>query len=322
MGKFIKKLSKDLKSKKVKATILFTEGWNKTIQEAAIQLKKEGIVEPVLLFEKKNNINAIKNIKQIIMSDIKLDYYAKRLYEIRKHKNLSIEEAQVLCSKPNYFSALLLERKKVDGVVCGIEYTTKDTLRAALQVIGKSKKVELVSSIMFMEKSDDILMFADVSLNLNPNSKELASIALESARFSSKILNKKITTALLSYSTNGSGAGESVDKVREAYNLIKNKKVKDVEFFGEIQFDAAIDKNVRNKKVKSMKWKNNANLFIFPNLDSANIGYKIMERLSNDVVAIGPVVVGLNKPMNDLSRGANVEAAKSIAYITAFQSQK
>ena len=233
------------------------------------------------------------------MSDIKLDYYAKRLYEIRKHKNLSIEEAQVLCSKPNYFSALLLERKKVDGVVCGIEYTTKDTLRAALQVIGKSKKVELVSSIMFMEKSDDILIFADVSLNLDPNSKELASIALESARFSSKILNKKITTALLSYSTNGSGAGESVDKVREAYNLIKNKKVKNVEFFGEIQFDAAIDKNVRNKKVKSMKWKNNANLFIFPNLDSANIGYKIMERLSNDVVAIGPVVVGLNKPMND-----------------------
>lgn len=322
MGKFIKKLSKDLKSKKVKATVLFTEGWNKTIQEAAIQLKKEGIVEPVLLFEKKNNINAIKNIKQIIMSDIKLDYYAKRLYEIRKHKNLSIEEAQVLCSKPNYFSALLLERKKVDGVVCGIEYTTKDTLRAALQVIGKSKKVELVSSIMFMEKSDDILIFADVSLNLNPNSKELASIALESATFSSKILNKKITTALLSYSTNGSGAGESVDKVREAYNLIKNKKVKNVEFFGEIQFDAAIDKNVRNKKVKSMKWKNNANLFIFPNLDSANIGYKIMERLSNDVVAIGPVVVGLNKPMNDLSRGASVEAAKSIAYITAFQSQK
>lgn len=322
MGKFIKKLSKDLKSKKVKATVLFTEGWNKTIQEAAIQLKKEGIVEPVLLFEKKNNINAIKNIKQIIMSDIKLDYYAKRLYEIRKHKNLSIEEAQVLCSKPNYFSALLLERKKVDGVVCGIEYTTKDTLRAALQVIGKSKKVELVSSIMFMEKSDDILIFADVSLNLNPNSKELASIALESATFSSKILNKKITTALLSYSTNGSGAGESVDKVREAYNLIKNKKVKNVEFFGEIQFDAAIDKNVRNKKVKSMKWKNNANLFIFPNLDSANIGYKIMERLSDDVVAIGPVVVGLNKPMNDLSRGASVEAAKSIAYITAFQSQK
>lgn len=322
MGKFIKKLSKDLKSKKVKATILFTEGWNKTIQEAAIQLKKEGIVEPVLLFEKKNNINAIKNIKQIIMSDIKLDYYAKRLYEIRKHKNLSIEEAQVLCSKPNYFSALLLERKKVDGVVCGIEYTTKDTLRAALQVIGKSKKVELVSSIMFMEKSDDILIFADVSLNLNPNSKELASIALESAIFSSKILNKKITTALLSYSTNGSGAGESVDKVREAYNLIKNKKVKNVEFFGEIQFDAAIDKNVRNKKVKSIKWKNNANLFIFPNLDSANIGYKIMERLSNDVVAIGPVVVGLNKPMNDLSRGASVEAAKSIAYITAFQSLK
>ena len=322
MGKFIKKLSKDLKSKKVKATILFTEGWNKTIQEAAIQLKKEGIVEPVLLFEKKNNINAIKNIKQIIMSDIKLDYYAKRLYEIRKHKNLSIEEAQVLCSKPNYFSALLLERKKVDGVVCGIEYTTKDTLRAALQVIGKTKKVELVSSIMFMEKSDDILIFADVSLNLNPNSKELASIALESAIFSSKILNKKITTALLSYSTNGSGAGESVDKVREAYNLIKNKKVKNVEFFGEIQFDAAIDKNVRNKKVKSIKWKNNANLFIFPNLDSANIGYKIMERLSNDVVAIGPVVVGLNKPMNDLSRGASVEAAKSIAYITAFQSLK
>lgn len=322
MGKFIKKLSKDLKSKKVKATILFTEGWNKTIQEAAIQLKKEGIVEPVLLFEKKNNINAIKNIEQIIMSDIKLDYYAKRLYEIRKHKNLSIEEAQVLCSKPNYFSALLLERKKVDGVVCGIEYTTKDTLRAALQVIGKTKKVELVSSIMFMEKSDDILIFADVSLNLNPNSKELASIALESAIFSSKILNKKITTALLSYSTNGSGAGESVDKVREAYNLIKNKKVKNVEFFGEIQFDAAIDKNVRNKKVKSIKWKNNANLFIFPNLDSANIGYKIMERLSNDVVAIGPVVVGLNKPMNDLSRGASVEAAKSIAYITAFQSLK
>ncbi|MGL5640476.1 MAG: phosphate acetyltransferase [Mycoplasmoidaceae bacterium] len=322
MGKFIKKLGKDLKLKKVKASILFTEGWNKTIQEAAIQLKKEGVVEPVLLFEKSNNIKAIKNIKQVIMSDIKLDSYAKTLFEIRKHKNLSMEEAKKLCAKPNYFSALLLHRKKVDGVVCGIEYTTKDTLRAALQVIGKNKSVELVSSIMFMEKSNDILMFADVSLNLNPNSKELASIALESAKFSSKILNKKITTALLSYSTNGSGAGESVDKVREAYNLIKNKKVKNVEFFGEIQFDAAVDKNVRNKKVKSIKWKNDANLFIFPNLDSGNIGYKIMERLCDDVVAIGPVVIGLNKPMNDLSRGASVEAAKSIAYITAFQSIK
>ena len=99
-----------------------------------------------------------------------------------------------------------------------------------------------------MEKSDDILIFADVSLNLNPNSKALAPIALESARISSKFLNKKITTALLSYSTNGSGAGESVDKVREAYNLIKNKKVKNVEFFGEIQFDAAIDKMLEIKK--------------------------------------------------------------------------
>ncbi|MGL4616790.1 MAG: phosphate acetyltransferase [Mycoplasmoidaceae bacterium] len=322
MAKFITKLSKDLKSKKVKAKILFTEGWNKTIQEAAIQLKKEGIVEPVLLFEKNNNIKSIKNIEQIIMSDIKIDSYAKTLYEIRKHKNLSMDEAKKLSLKPNYFSALLLHRKKVDGVVCGIEYTTKDTLRAALQVIGKNKKAELVSSIMFMEKSNDILMFADVSLNLNPNSKELASIAIESAKFSNKILNKKITTALLSYSTNGSGTGESVDKVREAYNLIKNKKIKNIEFFGEIQFDAAINKNVRNKKVKSIKWDKDANLFIFPNLDSANIGYKIMERLCDDVVAIGPVVIGLNKPMNDLSRGASVEASKSIAYITAFQSVK
>ncbi len=321
MVKIIELAKKEIKKKNKKIKILFAEGWNEKIQKVAIELKKENIIEPILLLRKKTNKKNISNIQKIIIEEINNKKNEDKLFELRKHKNIKWDEAQNLAKEPNYLSAILLKRKKVDGVVCGIEYTTKETLRAALQVIGKNKKNELVSSLMIMQMKNNILIFGDCALNINPNAIELSNIAIDISKISYKLLKEKnINVALLSYSSNSSSSGESVEKVKEAYNILKNKNIRNIKFYGDIQFDAAIDKNIRNKKIKNLNWKQDAKVFIFPNLDSANISYKVLERCVDEAMAIGPIIVGLDKPMNDLSRGSSLESIKAISYITAFQS--
>ncbi|MGL4647515.1 MAG: phosphotransacetylase [Mycoplasmoidaceae bacterium] len=324
MEKIIKLIAQELKKAKgKKRTILFAEGWNPIIQKVALKLKDDGIIEPILLLKKKSNKKNLAMIRTIIINENDNQANIKKLLEIRKNKNLSIEEATILAAQPNYYAALLLKRNQVDAVICGIEYSTKDTIRAALQVLKNPKKDQLVSSAMMMTNKKDLLFFGDCSLNINPTAEELVQITINLCQFAKKIIkNKKMNAALLSYSTNGSGTGESVNKVKAASAILAKKKIKNINLYGEIQFDAAIDAKVRKIKVKNLNWKKDAQIFIFPNLDAANIGYKIYERCVDQATAIGPILIGLEKPMNDLSRGSSFASIVAISYISVFQAKK
>ncbi len=323
MGIFTDRSKAKIKELGFKPKILFTEGWNKEIQTAAKFLMIENVVEPIILLRDEKDLNdEIKDVNKIIISKENLESYAEYFYELRKNKGVTIEDAKTLSVQPHYFSTLLLKKGDVDGVVCGIEYTTKDTLRAALQIIKPKKGGKLVTSAMMMERDENLMVLGDCSLALNPNSEELAEITKQLVLFSKNVLGcKNLNTAMLSYSTNGSGAGESVDKVKKAYEIVKNDeeiKAINANIYGEIQFDAAYVDAVRHKKATNNTWESRANIYVFPNLDAGNIGYKIVERCGN-FLAIGPVILGLDKPMNDLSRGASAQSVIEIAYITASQ---
>lgn len=314
-------IKRKIKDSNLKPKIILVEGWNTIIQEAAILLKKEDIIEPVLMLQKKEQLNNnIKHISSIIIEEIDAEYYGNFFYELRKHKGLSLEESHKKAIEPNYLSALMIKEGLYDGSVCGIEYATKDTLRPALQIVKTSKNASIVNTLMILEKDCDVLLFADIGMIVDPTSDELAHITENTIRFANESLNMKNNKiALLSFSSNGSGNGVSVDKVRNAYNIIKDRnKFPDDKIFGEMQLDAAFDEVVRSKKIPNLKWDGKANIYIFPNLDAGNISYKIMQRFANYSVT-GPIVIGLDKPINDLSRGANVLEAISLSYITALQ---
>ncbi len=323
MSELISKIKTIVQNKKRTIKILFTEGWNADIQTAAITLSQEGIIEPILLVHDEKEITKqLTNVTILNISTMDLTKYKNLLLDLRKTKGLTEAEANKLVTQPNYLSALMLKLGEVDGCVCGIEYSTKDTLRAALQIVKKAPDASIVTSLMVMEKATESVIFADISLNLNPNAEELANITKEVVKFAHYSLEyPNLNTAMLSYSTRGSGAGESVDKVKQAFDIVSQdttmKEIK-ANIFGEIQFDAAYVPNIRNKKAPDAPWTDNPTIYIFPTLDAGNIGYKIMERCGG-FSAVGPIIVGLEKPMNDLSRGASISSVIDIAYITAAQ---
>lgn len=326
MGIFTERAKEKIHNLTTKPRILFTEGWNPEIQKAANFLKIENIIEPILLLRDKNDLNPkIESISNIIIDQTEKNIYIDYFFELRKNKGITYEQAKDMALQPHYFSTLLLKRDEVNGVVCGIEYTTKDTLRAALQIIKAKKECKLVTSAMMMERNEELMVLGDCSLSLNPNAEELAEITKQLVLFAKQTLScSNLNTAMLSYSTNGSGAGESVDKVKKAFEIVSRDpdilKTK-ANIYGEMQFDAAYVDAVRVKKAKNNTWDKKANIYVFPNLDAGNIGYKILERCGN-YLAIGPVILGLEKPMNDLSRGASAQSIIEIAYITASQITK
>lgn len=320
--KILNNIKQDVINSKKICNIIYAEGWNKTIQEAAIQVKKEGVINPILIFRTQselNNFNNNENIQTLVIENTDLSEYSNLLFELRKEKGLTLEQAQTLVKEPNYLACLLIKNRDDSGVVCGIEYTTKDTLRAALQVI-KAKKGSIVNSIMILEREDKSIFMSDIGLTINPNAEELAKITYNSIDFvvnTLKIINNNV--ALLSYSTNGSGAGESVDKVKSAFEIYKTMpQNSQANVYGEIQFDAAVDKNIRTKKCPDCPWIGDANVFIVPNLDAGNISYKILQRFAG-FEPTGPIIIGLDKPVNDLSRGAGINEVVSLSYVTALQ---
>lgn len=322
MSLIIKKLIQKIQQSGLTPKIILAEGWSKYVQEAANNLAETQIVKPVLIFRTKSEIPANLNptIQRIIIETIDLNKYANSLYEIRKNKGMTLDVALKEVQKPNVLAALLVKLNEADGEVCGKEYATKDTLKPALQIIKTSPTEKIVSSAFVMEKDDERLVFADCAININPTSEELVEIAKGAIRFSKEVLMSESTnTALLSYSTLGSGIGESVDKVRKAYEIIKSDaSISNVQVCGEMQFDAAYVDEVRKQKAPSLGWTTKANIYIFPNLDSGNIGYKIAQRLGG-YEAIGPILIGLAKPVNDLSRGASVKEIIDVAIITGAQ---
>ncbi len=316
MGKLIKNIKLNIKEE---VKIGFPEGWNPKVVEAALQLKKEGKIKPILVVKKDDEIKD-KDLDYIVIDSYnQKEAMIQKLYELRKEKGMTKEEAAKLIDMPNYFTTMLLKEGFVDGYVGGIEYTTADTLRPALQIIKTKPGSKIVSSVFVLEKDDETLLFGDCAINLKPDSQQLADISKQILSFGKNTAKlDSIRLALLSYSTNGSGRGEDVTKVAEAYKILKNENVK--EAYGEIQFDAAYVDSVRKQKAKDNNWKEAANAFVFPDLNSGNIGYKIAQRLGG-YEAMGPILLGVAKPVNDLSRGASVEDIINVAYITATQKE-
>ncbi len=305
-------------------TIVLPEGEDVRILEAAVHLHEEGIITPILL----GNEEAVKKAAQdgdFDISDIELidpasaSYFeelAEKFVERRAGK-VTIEQAREQVKDVNYFGTMLLYTGRVDGLVSGAAHSTADTVRPALQIIKTKPGISRTSGAFIMMKEDERLIFADCAITVNPTAKELAEIAVESTK-TAKAFGIDPRVAMLSFSTNGSAVTEETTKVVEAAKIAK-ELAPELLIDGEFQFDAAYVPSVAAKKAPESVIKGDANVFIFPTLDAGNIGYKLTERLGG-YEAIGPILQGLNGPVNDLSRGCSAEDVYKLSIITAAQS--
>ncbi|ABB43336.1 phosphotransacetylase [Sulfurimonas denitrificans DSM 1251] len=246
----------------------------------------------------------------------RLEEFSNLFYEMRKAKGITLKAARDAMMHRNYFATMMVHVGLADGMVSGAIHSTADTLRPALQIIKTTSDVEIVSSIFFMCLKTKILIYGDCALNQNPNAKELAQIAISSAK-TAELFDITPKVAMLSYSTGESGSGADVDKVREATMIVKALR-SDLEIDGPLQYDAAVDKSVASMKLPNSKVAGEANVFIFPDLNTGNNTYKAVER-SSGALAIGPILQGLKKPVNDLSRGCSEADVLNTILITAIQ---
>jgi phosphate acetyltransferase len=318
------KLIKNLKENPRR--IVFTEGEDHRIQEAASRLKKEGYLTPIMIGNpdkvqaaaKKNGID-IDGIEIVdIKTFPKFDEFVAKMVELRKGK---MDEAacRAALSKSNYFGTMYVKMGYADALLGGATYSTADTVRPALQLIKTKPGNKIVSSCFVLDRpkadgSDEMYVMADCAINIDPSDDDLVEIALESAK-TARFFDMEPKVAVLSYSTKGSGKGDSVDKMRSATEKILAAKP-DFDVDGEFQFDAAFSKEVGSLKAPGSKVAGQANTFIFPDINAGNIGYKIAQRLGG-FEAIGPILQGLNAPINDLSRGCNAEEVYKMAIVTA-----
>ncbi|WP_432449630.1 phosphate acetyltransferase [Aliiroseovarius marinus] len=251
------------------------------------------------------------------------DALADLYYDLRKHKGMTQEEARDVAQLPHVFAALMVKSGHADGTVGGAVATTADIVRAAIQVIGTKPDTKLVSSfflMLFCESHHDrkgALIFADSGLVVDPDAEEMAQIAISSADSLDRLIGKVPRVAMLSFSTRGSAEHDAVSKVVTATGIVRDRRP-DILVDGELQFDAAFVPDVAARKAEDSPLKGNANVFIFPNLESGNIAYKIAQRMGG-AVAIGPVLQGLAKPANDLSRGCSAEDILHMIAVTAAQ---
>ncbi len=256
----------------------------------------------------------------------KLEEYANLLYELRKSKGMTPEDAKKLALNYNYFGTLMVKSGHADGLVSGANHSTADTVRPALQIIKSKNPARSVSSSLILVTNDTPYLMADCAIIINPSEQELADMAIATAETAIKFgLDPKV--AMLSYSTKGSGSGGMVDKVKNATTIAKEMLDSDefkhlpIELDGELQADAALDPVVGKKKAPDSKVAGQANVLIFPCLEVGNISYKLLQRLCG-CEAYGPIMQGLNAPVNDLSRGALTEDIVGMIAITAIQAMK
>ena len=274
-----------------------------------------------------NNVNI--EGATIINPQTSKDYekYAQLLYELRKNKGMTIEQAKELVLNPVYFGMLMVkdEETKADGLVSGAAHSTADTLRPALQILKTAPDTKLVSAFFVMVVPDceygenGTFIFGDAGLNENPNPDQLSEIAISSSKSFTQLVQKEPKVAMLSYSSHGSAHSELTEKVIEATKLLKEKEPNLIAD-GELQLDAAIIPEVAASKAPTSPLKGEANVLIFPNLDAGNIGYKLVQRLGK-AEAYGPLCQGIAKPVNDLSRGCSAEDIAGVIAITAVQAQ-
>ncbi|AGR42441.1 phosphate acetyltransferase [Spiroplasma diminutum] len=317
----IKEIENKIKSIEKKQIVVFPEGTQEKIQQNANFLVENDLAIPVLLFNTKSELpsNLNEKVKTIIIDEYDQSEMIKVFLEVRKGK-ADQATAMKLINQRTYFGVMMMKMNLADAMICGLEYTTADTLRPALQIIKTSANYSIASSVFLMSKDTESYIFTDCALNVDPNSQQLADIASMAADFAKQLNEKDVQVSLLSYSTNGSGMGPTVDKVKEAVQILKEKQIEGILFDGEMQFDSAFDKSVRDKKYpNTIITKEHPDVYVFPDLNAGNIGYKIAQRFGN-FQAAGPFILGLNKPVNDLSRGATLEDIKQTSIITIYTS--
>ena len=298
--------------------IVFPESNDERIIEAAIKLEDEGLIKPILIGNKEN-VPSKYDVSDCAFvdpynNDIFEDMVAS-FVERRKGKNTE-EQARKMLLDENYFGTMLVYMGLADGLVSGACHSTGDTVRPALQIIKTKPGVTKTFGYFLMVRDSEKYIFGDCAINPNPSAQDLAEFAIESAK-AAEMFGIEPKVAMLSFSTNGSAKTDETEKVVEATRLAKTSNSGYV-IDGEMQFDAAFVPSVGAKKYPGSKVAGNANTFIFPDLNSGNIGYKIAQRLGN-FEAMGPILAGLNSPVNDLSRGCDSEDAYNTAIITAAQ---
>ena len=325
------------KAASLKKTIVLCEGEDKRVVEAAAQITKEGIAKIVLIGneEEAKRVAPGVDLAGITLVDPltseKTAEYAKILYEARKAKGMTEEQAAQQAKDRTMFGALMLKAGDVDGYVSGACHSTANTLRPGLQVVKTAPGIKTVSSCFIMiapdggnkYNPDGVAVFADCAINIEPDAQQLADIAVSSAKTAKAIAGIEPRVAMLSFSTKGSGNDDkffkSVPKMQEATALAK-EMAPDLALDGEFQFDAAVAPEVGELKAPGSKVAGHANVFIFPNINAGNIGYKIAQRFGG-YMAIGPVCQGFAKPLNDLSRGCNVDDIVATVAVTALQAE-
>ena len=324
------------RAKEDKKTIILPEAEDKRVLEAASKVIKQGFAKVILLGdEEKIKEDSSKNKIDLDGVDIinpltsnKKEEYKQKLYELRKNKGMTLEQAEELLKEPIYFGMMMLkdENSKADGLVSGAAHSTANTLRPALQILKTKPGTKLVSAFFVMCVPDceygenGTFIFGDSGLNQNPTADELSDIAISSAESFKGLVQKEAKVAMLSYSTKGSAKSELTEKVIEATKLVKEKETNLI-VDGELQLDAAIVPEIAASKAPDSPLKGEANVLIFPDLDAGNIGYKLVQRLAK-AEAYGPLCQGIAKPVNDLSRGCSADDIVGVVAITAVQAQE
>jgi phosphate acetyltransferase len=321
MSNLFTTLTNKIKGKDLK--IVFPEGTDERVLTAASRLAADAVLTPIVI----GNVEEVSAKAEQLgvkldgcdvidpASYEKMDELVQSFVERRKGKATE-EDAKKILLDGNYFGTMLVYTGQAHGLVSGAAHSTADTVRPALQIIKTKEGVRKTSGVFIMVRDEEKYVFADCAINISPDSQDLAEIAIESAK-TAEMFDINPRVAMLSFSTKGSAKSPETEKVTEAVALAK-EKAPQLTVDGEFQFDAAFVPSVAEKKAPDSEIKGDANTFVFPSLEAGNIGYKIAQRLGN-FEAVGPILQGLNAPVNDLSRGCNEEDVYKLALITAAQ---
>jgi phosphate acetyltransferase len=312
------------KASQRKKTLVLPESHDERVLRAAEVLTKEKIASVITL----GNEDQIRSDAKKISVDLqgiriidpdkseKLSDFTNIFFNLRKHKGITIEQARETMRKDIFFAGMMVSQGMADASVSGSIATTADVTRAAIFCVGLKEGISILSSFFLMVYPDKVYSFADCAVNPNPDSKQLADIAISTADNHKKLTGDEPYIAMLSFSTKGSAEHELIDKVRQATKIVQEKRP-DLNVDGELQFDAAVVENVGKKKAPGSKVAGRANVLVFPDLNAANIGYKIAQRLGG-AEAVGPVNQGVKKPFFDLSRGCSVDDIVNTAAIACL----